>query len=102
MGMAGLFILVFFVLVAIFAPLLASQLRPVTDVPSGRTRSTRPPRAQFPFGTDNLGRSVLTLTIWGTRISLLVGLVATVLTVLLGTSIGIARRATTAAGGSRR
>ena len=33
-----------------------------------------PPSWQYPLGTDDLGRSVLTLVIWGSRISLLVGL----------------------------
>ncbi len=36
-----------------------------------------PPSSEFWLGTDQSGRSVLTLLIWGARISLLVGLVAT-------------------------
>jgi peptide/nickel transport system permease protein len=43
-----------------------------------------------PLGTDNLGRSVLTQFIWGSRISLLVGLAATVLAMLNGSVVGIA------------
>jgi peptide/nickel transport system permease protein len=87
MGMAGLVILVFFAAVAIFAPVLAdsSGLDPViSDGPI-----LAPPSLQYPFGTDDLGRSVLTLTIWGSRISLLVGLMATVVSMLVGSGIGI-------------
>lgn len=87
MGMAGLVILVFFVAVAIFAPVLAdsSGLDPtISDGPI-----LAPPSLQYPFGTDDLGRSILTLTIWGSRISLLVGLMATVVSMLVGSGIGI-------------
>jgi peptide/nickel transport system permease protein len=88
MGMAGLGILVFFVLVAIFAPLLASrEALSATCTCNGVPFS--PPSLQFPFGTDDLGRSVLALTIWGTRISLLVGLIATIISMALGTIVGI-------------
>src|SRR5712691_1127098 len=88
MGMAGLGILVFFILVAIFAPLLASHcdLSP-TCHPNNPQYAA--PSLKFPFGTDNLGRSVLSLTIWGTRISMIVGLAATALTMLLGSAIGL-------------
>ena len=44
---------------------------------------------EFPFGTDNYGRSVLTLTIWGARVSLLVGLLATLISILIGSLVGI-------------
>jgi peptide/nickel transport system permease protein len=88
MGVAGLAILVFFVLIAVFAPLLAARcdLSPLChpDNPS-----FSPPSGRFLLGTDNLGRSVLSLTIWGAQISLIVGLAATVVTVVLGTSIGL-------------
>jgi peptide/nickel transport system permease protein len=88
MGMAGLLILAFFVLVAVFAPVLADEqgLNPVFA--TGPVLS--PPSAEYPLGTDDLGRSVLTLTIWGSRISLLVGLFATLLSVLIGATVGIA------------
>ncbi len=88
MGMAGLVILVFFALVAIFAPLLASRCGLSPTCPS-TGQPVQPPSVHYPFGTDDLGRSVLTLTIWGSRISLLVGLVSTVITMVIGTLIGI-------------
>ncbi len=54
------------------------------------TRSSRRRREFGPLGTDNLGRSVFTQLVWGSRISLLVGLAATVLAIVLGTVVGIA------------
>ena len=88
MGMIGLGILVFFLLVAIFAPLLASKCD-LSPTCHPNNPQYAPPSLKFPFGTDNLGRSVLSLTIWGTRISLTVGIVATLMTVFIGTAIGL-------------
>jgi peptide/nickel transport system permease protein len=88
MGMAGLVVLGFFVFVAIFAPLLASSCGLDPTCPSTGTL-LQPPTVHFPFGTDDLGRSVLTLTIWGTRISLAVGLISTFITMVIGTAIGL-------------
>ena len=88
MGMAGLFILVFFVLVAVLAPLISAKegLDPTCPCTGGPTES---PSLEFPFGTDDLGRSVFTLTVWGSRISLMVGLFATLISILIGSVVGI-------------
>jgi peptide/nickel transport system permease protein len=88
MGMFGLGILLFFVLIAIFAPILASRcdLSPICHPDN---KAFAPPSGKFWFGTDNQGRSVLSLTIWGARVSLIVGLAATVVTVAVGTAIGL-------------
>jgi peptide/nickel transport system permease protein len=88
MGMIGLFILVFFIAVAIFAPLLADKEGLEATCPCNGPPLS-PPSADFPFGTDNYGRSILTLTIWGSRISLLVGLSATLIAMLIGSLVGI-------------
>jgi peptide/nickel transport system permease protein len=87
-GMVGLSILSIFVLLAIFGPALVdeAQLDPATaDGPI-----FAPPSAEYPLGTDNFGRPVLGLVIMGTRISLLVGLTATVGAMLIGATVGIA------------
>jgi peptide/nickel transport system permease protein len=86
-GMVGLVLLVGFMLVAIFAPLLAD--------PSGLevTKATggvlEPPSLDYPLGTDDVGRSILTLLIWGSRVSLFVGLFATAISMFLGTLVGL-------------
>jgi ABC-type dipeptide/oligopeptide/nickel transport system permease subunit len=48
------------------------------------------PNSEFPFGTDDLGRDVLVRVAYGARISLIVGVVATALTVSIGTLVGLA------------
>ena len=87
-GMIGLGIFVVFALLASFAPLLfsASQLD-VTKATGGIFQS---PSVAYPLGTDDSGRNVLALVVWGARISLLVGLCATALSMGIGTSVGIA------------
>ena len=69
------------------APLLASPNGLDPTLVNGPQLA--PPSLQYPLGTDDLGRSVLTLVIWGSRISLLVGLLATILTMVIGAGIGI-------------
>jgi hypothetical protein len=85
MGMAGLGILLFFVVIAVFAPLLADKCD-LSPICHPNNPSLSPPTAQFWFGTDFQGRSVLSLTIWGARVSLIVGLAATLITVVIGTA----------------
>ncbi len=86
-GMLGLAILVFFVLMALAAPLLFP--RTMLDVTQATGQPFQPPSLEFPLGTDDSGRSVLALVVWGARISLLVGFAATVLSMFIGTSVGI-------------
>lgn len=88
MGMAGLILLAFFVAVALLAPLLASSRGLNAVFATGRPFS--PPSLRYPFGTDDLGRSILTETIWGSRISLLVGFASTLISIAIGSAIGIA------------
>ena len=88
-AMVGLIILVGVAAMALLAPVLADEeaLRAVNAVDNPTW--ARPSR-EFIFGTDNLGRSVAVQFIYGARISLLVGLLATVLTIMIGTAVGIA------------
>jgi peptide/nickel transport system permease protein len=86
-AMIGLGILVAVTAIALAAPLFIhpSDL----DVINAPGPSLAPPSAEFPLGTDQAGRSVLTLLIWGTRPSLAIGVIATVLTMILGSAIGL-------------
>jgi peptide/nickel transport system permease protein len=86
--MVGLAILTMFVLVAVFAPLLASAEG--TEVTQATGGVLDPPSGSYWLGTDADGRSILTLLIWGSRISLFVGLCATLISMVLGTVIGLA------------
>ena len=89
MGMAGLIILTFFVLMAAVGPVVyGAQWEDPTCSCTGR--GFQAPSGEFPFGTDNLGRSILALTIRGSRTSLLVGFAATLISVLIGAVVGIA------------
>ena len=86
-GMLGLVVLSLFVLVAICAPLLAdAEGLEVTKATGG---VLEPPSWEYPLGTDDSGRSVLTLLIWGARISLFVGLMATLISMVIGTLVGL-------------
>jgi peptide/nickel transport system permease protein len=86
-AMAGLAILVAITVLALAAPLFihTSDLN-VINAPG---QPIAPPSARFLLGTDYAGRSILTLLIWGTRPSLAIGVIATVLTMIVGSSIGL-------------
>jgi peptide/nickel transport system permease protein len=86
MGLAGLFILGFFVAVAIFAIFADESGTRITEATGPRLEG---PSAAYPLGTDIQGRSVLTLTIHGAKVSLLVGLSATAITMVIGSAIGL-------------
>ena len=85
--MAGLAVLAFFIVVAVFAPVLADpEGLEVTKATGGVLEA---PSSEFWLGTDDNGRSVLTLLIWGARISLFVGLMATLISMIIGTVVGL-------------
>ena len=74
---------------ALAAPLIADEagLRAINTVQNPTFAS---PTEFPPLGTDSLGRDTLTQFVWGARTSLLVGLTATILAVLIGSIVGIA------------
>ena len=83
-GAIGLIIVAALVLVAIFAPALAPY-DPTERV--GRPFAT--PSAEHPLGTNDIGQDLLSELIYGTRVSLTVGLVAATVALLIGTTVGI-------------
>jgi peptide/nickel transport system permease protein len=87
-GMIGLAILVAAVLMAVCAPLLADSAG-LHAVNTTANPAWANPTKFGPLGTDHLGRSVMTQFIWGSRISLLVGLAATLLAMVIGSIVGI-------------
>ncbi len=87
-GLVGLGVLAAVVLLAVTAPLFTDPAD--LDVVTAPGTPLQPPSAEFLLGTDVDGRSVLLLTLWGARVSLLVGFAATVLSVVIGTLVGLA------------
>lgn len=94
-AMISLGIIIIIVLVAIFAPVFATitghgvnqQFRDTGLSPDGLPKG---PGSTFLFGTDDQGRDILVRVAYGARISLLVGVVATLITVAVGAVLGIA------------
>jgi peptide/nickel transport system permease protein len=86
-GVAGLSVLAAVALLALAAPLFIhpSDL----SVVDATGPSLAPPSGRYLLGTDQPGRSVLLLLIWGARPSLAIGLIATAITVLIGSAIGL-------------
>ena len=84
-AVAGAALLVFIVLVAIFAPLIA----PYDPLEMHTADQLAPPSRTYPMGTDQFGRDTLSRVIYGSRISLQVGIVANVIAVTLGMIVGI-------------
>jgi peptide/nickel transport system permease protein len=70
--------------VAAAAPLLAPFAPNAVDL----SAHLQPPSARHPFGTDDLGRDVLARMIHGSRVSLIVGYSATLLSLLIGAALG--------------
>jgi len=81
----GLVLALAMVLVALAAPWLAPYDPNAQDV----LLKLEPPSAAHPFGTDDFGRDVLSRVIYGSRVSLFVGAIATLAGVLAGTLIGV-------------
>ncbi len=81
LAVVSLFLIVFLLAVALLAPWIMPHPYQEIDVPNAFAT----PSAEHWLGTDQLGRDILSRLMWGTRISLYVGIVAT----LLGNSVGI-------------
>jgi peptide/nickel transport system permease protein len=86
LGVVGLAILAAIVFAAIFAPILA-PFAP-DDVLVGEPHS--PPSATFWFGTDEIGRDVLSRTIYGARVSIQIVVFALAGAIVVGSAIGLA------------
>jgi peptide/nickel transport system permease protein len=84
-AMLGLAVVIFFVVIAVFAPYIA----PYDPVATSWSAVRKAPSAQYWFGTDEIGRDVLSRVIWGARASLLAGLVSVCISMALGVPIGL-------------
>ncbi len=84
-ALLGLAVVLFFVALAIFAPWIA----PHDPLAAGWTTIRKAPTAANWFGTDDLGRDVLSRVVWGTRASLMAGVVSVAISLGLGVAIGM-------------
>jgi ABC-type dipeptide/oligopeptide/nickel transport system permease subunit len=94
-AMISLVVIGLIILLAVFAPVTTAltghppneQYRETGLSPDGLPL---PPNAQFWLGTDDLGRDIFVRIAYGARVSLLVGVAATLLTVIIGVVVGLA------------
>lgn len=84
LALAGLAIVVLLFVISLAAPLISPYDPGAIDLQN----VLAPPSGEHWFGTDQLGRDVLSRMIWGARISLKVGFVATGLAILIGMVLG--------------
>ena len=90
-AVVGLAVITAIVLVAIFAPLIA----PYSPIEQFRDHVKQPPfyatggNWLFPLGTDDVGRDMLSRIIFGSRISLFIGLSVCVVSVIVGLLLGL-------------
>lgn len=82
----GLLLILAASVVALLAPWLAPYDREAFDLAKGLTG----PSSGHPFGFDEEGRDLLTLLLWGTRVSLGLGLATVLVSGLVGTVVGLA------------
>jgi peptide/nickel transport system permease protein len=83
--MAGLGFVVFFVLLALCAPWVA----PHDPLATSWSAVRQAPGAHYLFGTDEIGRDVLSRVIWGTRISLVAGFASVAMALVAGSLLGL-------------
>lgn len=85
LGAFGAIIFMVFLFCGVFADLIApygmNQISPLNRL--------KPPSWQFPFGTDHLGRDMLSRTIYGAQLSVIIGLSAAALATVISVVIGI-------------
>ena len=84
-AMVGLVIVVMFVVLAVFAPWIS----PHDPIATSWGAIRKAPSAAHWFGTDDIGRDVLSRVVWGTRASLLAGVVSVGISLLVGVPIGL-------------
>ena len=84
-AVAGGMILLFLIFLAIFAPWIAPHSYSYQNLELG----AQPPSSEFLLGTDTLGRDLFSRILYGARVSLLVGFVATSVALVIGVSWGI-------------
>lgn len=92
-AMIGLFVIALFVLIAIFAPMIPGldpeAIEPRREINGETILPPYAPSLKNLMGTDQLGRDIFARVLHGVRVSLLVGVLARGLTMLLGVTLGV-------------
>ena len=83
-ALVGMSILVMFALLAVLAPVLT----PYDPTAQRLTQALIPPSPSHPLGTDHLGRDILARILYGTRLSLLIGVFAVLIGLVVGVPLG--------------
>ncbi|HEY8114499.1 MAG TPA: ABC transporter permease [Actinomycetes bacterium] len=86
-GKVGLLLLLFFIAVALLTPIIVGS--DALSVTKAQGQPYQPPSTEYPLGTDQFGRSVLSLIMWGSRVSLIVGFAAAAIAMFIGTVVGV-------------
>ena len=81
----GLIVLMMFIIVAVLAPLIV----PYDPIATSWSLVRKPPTAAHWFGTDELGRDILSRVIYGARASLLAGLISVAIALGIGVPLGL-------------
>lgn len=84
-AIVGLTVILFFITIALAAPLLS----PYDPIATNWLAVRKPPSLQHLFGTDEIGRDVLARVIWGTRASVMAGVVSVSIALSLGVPLGL-------------
>ena len=87
LGLLGLFILLFFIFISVFAEILAPYS--IGSIQGDMNAILKPPTSKYLIGTDELGRDLLSLIIYGGKVSLTIGFLATLVTAIIGTLVGV-------------
>lgn len=86
MGRAGIIIFAIFLFLAVFAPLL----RTTDPIQSGEVKNLlKPPSTEFWLGTDDLARDIWSQVLYGSRISLTIGFLSGLFSIIIGSFVGL-------------
>ena len=87
---AGVVVMVAFAVMAVFAPYIAPyDPDQILEEPSGNWLTYKEPSSRFWLGTTDMGRDILSQIIHGSRTAFLVGVLAAVMVMVIGTVIGL-------------
>jgi len=85
LAIGGMVVCILIILMAIFAPLIAPHDPDATNSQAVFAKASW----EYPMGTDNLGRCLFSRIVYGSRITIVVGVVAVSIALIIGTALGL-------------